>query len=166
MRRSLDSHEVTGRCGNVSQPGASEPCTPAVLPVYEVTRTGIEEHEARKLAKELKIPVEKLVLKDGVVSFVDPEKYLAVPIVRVEDAEIESTCRKATKNHHPDIPIEVRAIDFAALGKLEAHRPEEALKRTAAALEAAGLKPEHATPVVGHTVFKTVSTDEARALPL
>jgi len=57
----------------------------------------------------------------------------------------------------------VRAIDHAALQRLKALDPDEAFKLTSAALDSAGLTPEHATPVVGHTVFKTVSTAERTA---
>jgi hypothetical protein len=73
--------------------------------------------------------------------------------------------RRATTNRHPDTPIEVKAIDYAALGRLTPLSPEEALKLTSRALESAGLTPEHATPVVGHTVFKTVSTTSERGAP-
>jgi hypothetical protein len=160
-----DFRRVTGTCGNVGQSAAFEQCAEAFLPVYEVTGTGILEHESRKLAEALNIPMEKVVLRDGIALFVDPEKYLAVPMVGIANAEIESTCRKATKNHHPEIPIDVKAIDHAALGRLQSLAPAEALKRTSAALDSAGLTPEHATPVVGHTVFKTVSTDGEKGAP-
>lgn len=52
------------------------------LPVYEVASTGIEERHARKLADALGIPTEKVFLRDGVASFVDHAKYLAIPTVR------------------------------------------------------------------------------------
>jgi hypothetical protein len=137
-----------------------EPCSHARLSVYEVTGTGIDEGQARRLAEALGISAEKLVLRDGEASFVDPANYLAVPSVNVTDPEIVAARRDATENHYPEIPIEVRGIDHAALGRLSPPDPEDALQRTANALDSAGLAPEHATPVVGHTVFKTVSAGE------
>ena len=56
-----------------------------------------------------------------------------------------ATLRAATTNHHPEIPIVVRAIDHAALQRLKALDPDEAFKLTSAALDSAGLTPEHAT---------------------
>jgi hypothetical protein len=139
---------------------AHESCSHARLSVYEVTGTGIDEGQARRLAEALEISAGKLVLRDGEASFVDPVTYLAVPTVNITDPEIVAARRDATENHYPEIPIEVRAIDHAALGRLSPPSPEDALQRTADALESAGLTPEHATPVAGQTVFKTVSVGE------
>ncbi len=136
----------------------NEPCSETHLPVYEVTGTGIKEEQARILAEALKISTEKVLVRDGIAAFIDPANYLAVPIAPIGDPDIVTAHRRTTTNHHPDIPIEVQAIDYAALGRLMPLAPEHALKSTAAALELAGLTPEHATPVVGHAVFKTVST--------
>jgi hypothetical protein len=142
---------------------AHESCSHARLSVYEVTATGIDEGQARRLAEALGISEEKLVLRDGEASFVNPATYLAVPTVNITDPKIVAARRDATENHYPEIPIEVRAIDHAALGRLSPPSPEDALQRTADALESAGLTPEHATPVAGHTVFKTVSAGERPA---
>jgi hypothetical protein len=100
-------------------------------------------------------------------SFIDPENYLAVPTVVVTDPEIEAR-REATRNYYPEIPIEVKAIDHAkgTRGRMQPPGPKEALKLTSIALESAGLTPEHATPVVGHTIFKLFSTSENRATPV
>jgi hypothetical protein len=143
-------------CGNESSPGA-------YLPVYEVVGTGIEEEQAKRLAKALEVPLDKIFFREGIVHFVDPVEYLAVPTVPKVDNKTVATLRAATTNHHPEIPIVVRAIDHAALQRLKALDPDEAFKLTSAALDSAGLTPEHATPVVGHTVFKTVSTAERTA---
>ena len=143
----------------------ADPCSETYLPVYEVTHTGIAEEQARKLADALKIPREKLVVKDGLASFIDPENYLAVPTVTVTHSEILAARREATRNYHPEIPIEVNAIDHAALGRMQPPGLEEALKLTAAALESAALTPQHATPVVGHTTLKIVSTTANKGIP-
>jgi hypothetical protein len=142
-----------------------EPYSEAYLPAYEVADTGIGEKQARKLADALKIPVDKLVLQDGIASFIDPENYLAVPTVSVTHTETLAALREATRNYYPEIPIEVKAIDHAALGKIHPPGPEDALKLISVALESVGLTPEHATPVVGHTVFKTVSNTGNKGVP-
>src|ERR1700733_7501297 len=128
-------------CGNESSPGA-------YLPVYEVAGTGIEEEQAKRLAKALEVPLDKIFFRDGIIHFVDPVEYLAVPTVPKVDNKTVATLRAATTNHHPEIPIVVRAIDHAALQRLKALDPDEAFKLTSAALDSAGLTPEHATPVV------------------
>lgn len=135
------------------------------LPVYEVASTGIEERHARKLADALGIPTEKVFLRDGVASFVDHAKYLAIPTVPVTEPDLVAAHLKATKNHAPEIPIEVKGIDYEALSKLSPYCPKEALKTTLAALESAELTPASATPVVGHTVFKTVSKTDHKGVP-
>jgi hypothetical protein len=143
---------------------AREPHSQARLAVYEVTGTGIREDQARRLAEALGISAEKLVLRDGEAAFVDAA-YLAVPTVHVTDPEIVAAERDATENHYPEIPIEVRAIDYAALDRLSPPSLEDTLRSAADALQSAGLTPEHATPVAGHTVFKTVSVGEHPADP-
>lgn len=139
-------------------------CSDSYLPIYEVLGTGVEEAQARKLAEVLKIPPDKLNWRNGIASFIDPATYLAVPRVSVTDLQTVAAHRKTTKNHHPDIPIEISAIDLAALAKLSPLGRDDALKSFSRALESAGLTPEHATPIAGHTVFKVVTTESATAV--
>jgi Family of unknown function (DUF6345) len=145
----------------------SPSCEPTVtdLPVWEVVSTGIEEKDAMKLAEALDIPIEKIVLRDGVVSFIDPIKYLSIPTVPVNDPQIVAAHHKTTKNQAPEIPIEVKAIDYEALSQLSPHCPKEALKTTLEAFESTELIPANATAVVGHTVFKTVSKTGHKDVP-
>ena len=133
------------------------------LPVYEVTNVGIDELQAQKLAKALHIPGERLVVRNGIVSFVDSVNHLAVPLVPITDREAITVALKGTKNYFPQIPIEVKAIDYAALSKLSVLDSDEALKLASDALESAGLTPENAKPVIGHSVFKTVSKNAKEA---
>ena len=132
-------------------------CTEAELPTYTVSRTGIDEGQAHRLADSLRIEPQRLVWRKGLAAFVDAAKYLAVPTVSLADREIADQCRAATSNHYPDIPIDVRAIDYAALEGVRTMAAEDACARLESALEDAGAAPQHATAVVGHTVFKTVS---------
>ncbi len=130
--------------------------------LFQYTRSpsGITEEQAKRLAEGLKIPIDKMFLRDGIAAFVDPARYLSVPVVPIVNHEVADTKRRATTNHHPEIPIEVFAIDYAALDRLTPLDPEQALSSTLAALDAAGLlTPQHATPVVGNTVFKTVTSE-------
>ena len=134
-------------------------CTDTLLPVYRVVTTGIAKPQAHRLAEALKIPAKRLRWLDGEASFVDPDKYLAVPSVRIEDPDIVARFTQATTNHHPDIPIAVTGIDYAAL---ERHRPfaqDQALNKAADALGRAQLTPTSARPLVGHTTFITVAVD-------
>ena len=134
-------------------------CGESRLPVYRVVTTGIREPEARQLAEALRIPAADLLWRDGEASFVDRDKYLAVPSVAIEDPEIVARFTKATTNHHPEIPIAVSGIDYAALDRHVPFADDAALRSAAAALDGAGLTPASARPMVGHTVFTTVAID-------
>ena len=138
-------------------------CSATCLPVYEVAETGITEDQAHKLAAGLKIPADNMSVRHGIASFVDPARYLAVPSVAITDPDTVDAFRRTTTNHHPEIPIEISAIDYATLDRLTTLDQADALRATAAALDAAGLTPDHATPVVGHTVLTTVITDRDAA---
>jgi hypothetical protein len=132
-------------------------CAESRLPVYRVVTTGIQEQEARQLAGELRIPATELIWRDGEVSFVDRDTYLAVPMVEIEDPEVVARFTKATTNHHPEIPIAVSGIDYEALRRHVPFADDAALKRAADALDNAGLTPASARPMVGHTEFTTVT---------
>ena len=134
-------------------------CADTRLPVYRVVTTGIQESQAHQLAEALRIPVKRLRWLDGEASFVDRDKYLAVPSVRIEDPDIVTRFTNATTNHHPDIPIAVTGIDYAALERHAPFADHLALKAAAAALESARLTPASARPMVGHTEFITVAID-------
>jgi hypothetical protein len=135
------------------------------LPIYEVTSSGVEESFARKLADVLKIPGDKLLIQHGVASFHDPDNYLAVPSVTADEPDVVASLFEKTKNPTPETPLEGKAIDYRALSKLSALCPEDALDKTIAALAHARLTPHSATPVVGHTIFKTVSTRRHEGVP-
>jgi hypothetical protein len=51
----------------------------------------------------------------------------------------------------------VEGIDYKALSRISPHCPKQALQRTLAAFESVELTPAYTTPVISHTVFKTVS---------
>jgi hypothetical protein len=121
------------------------------LPVYRVAKTGIQEPQAHQLAEALRIPAKGLRWLDGEASFVDRDKYLAVPSVRIEDPDIVARFTEATTNRHPEIPVAVTGIDYAALERHMPFADDLAVRSAAAALENAGLTPASARPMVGHT---------------
>src|SRR5271169_4254020 len=92
--------------------------TARTLPVYQVVKSGASETEAAALAKQLHIPTEALVSAHGRVSFIDPEKYLAIPKAPVSDPETIRRLRDATKNKNPATDIRLTAIDVHALSEL------------------------------------------------
>jgi hypothetical protein len=134
-------------------------CSDSRLPVYRVVTTGIREPQARQLAEALRIPAGEMLWRDGEASFVDRDKYLAVPSVAIEDPEIVARFTKTTTNHHPEIPIAVAGIDYAALDRHVPFADDAALRSAAVALDSAGLTPASARPMVGHAVFTTVAID-------
>jgi hypothetical protein len=140
-------------------------CAGSRFQVYRVAKTGIQEPEARRLAEALRIPARGLRWLDGETSFVDRDKYLAVPRVRIEDPDIVARFTEATTNHHPEIPIAVTGIDYAALDRHVPFADDLALRSATAALESAGLTPASARPMVGHTVFITVAIGADGAEP-
>ena len=134
-----------------------ETCADTRLPVYRVATTGIQESQAHQLAEALRIPARRVRWLDGEASFVDRDKYLAVPSVRIEDRDIVARFTEATTNHHPEIPIAVTGVDYAALDRHVPFADDLALRSAADALENARLTPALARPMVGHTVFTTVA---------
>ena len=94
------------------------------------------------------------------MSFVDRHKYLAVPSIAIDQPETVERFTKATTNHHPEIPIALHGIDYAALERHQPLAPEVALRTAAEALVAVDLTPASARPIVGHTMFTTVSVDD------
>jgi len=133
------------------------------LPVYEVTRAGMGDVQARKLAGALNIPADRLLLRDGVVSFVDPNGYLFVPTVPVSDPAILEKLRATAAQERPETRLRLQAIDFAALEKLPVMGTETALKKTAEAFASAGLRLESAKPATGHAKFTATFTEASNA---
>jgi Family of unknown function (DUF6345) len=138
---------------------------PAVetLPLYEVTRTGLVEAQARKLAEAFGIPADGMILRDGVVSYVDGTGYLSVPTVDVDDTDVAARLRAMSATGGPDTRLRLQSIDFAALEKLSVMDDETALRKTAEAFASAGLRLEQARPVAANTKFSATFVDGTRA---
>jgi hypothetical protein len=131
----------------------------ASLPVYEVAKAGASDAEAAALADQLRIPAKALVSAGGLLSFVDPEKYLAIPAAAVDDPKVTDGLRDATENRDESRPIDMRAIDTAALATWPVLDARTALDSAARSLEASGLRPQFGTPAAGHTVLTLYSGD-------
>ena len=133
------------------------------LPVYEVTRAGYWDVQARKSAGALNIPADRLLLRDGVVSFIDPNGYLFAPTVPVSDPAVLERLRATAAQERPETRLRLQAIDFAALEKLPVMGTETALKKTAEAFASAGLRLESAKPATGHAKFTATFTEASNA---
>jgi hypothetical protein len=133
------------------------------LPVYEVTRTGLDQAQAARLAEAFGIPAAELVLRDGVVSYVDRDSYLSVPTTEVGDADLVERLRAMSAATNPDTRLQLKAIDFAALESLPVLGHEAALRKSAEAFASAGLRLESARPVAGSTTFTATFVDGDRA---
>jgi hypothetical protein len=133
------------------------------LPVYEVTRMGLDETHTRKLAEAFGIPVDEMILHDGVVSYVDRAGYLSVPTLDVSDPDITERLRAMSLTGGPDIRLRLQSIDLAVLEKLPVMDDETALRKSAEAFASAGLRPESARPVAGNTTFAVTFVDGSRA---
>ena len=123
------------------------------LPVYEVTRTGLDEAQARSLAKAYGIPAEELILRDGVVSYIDRAGFLNIPTTEVDDEDVVEKLRAMCATGNPDTRLHLRSIDFAALDSVPVLDHETALRRRTEAFASAGLRLESAKPVAGTTKF-------------
>jgi len=132
----------------------------ATLPVYEVTSAGLSSAQSTRLASALHLPAERFTLADGVAMSVDTNNYLHVPATALNDAVLVNQLRLSGGNDHPGIQLRPEVIDFDALGKLNVFDEDTALKTTAAAFDAAGLRLELAKPVAGHTKL-TITTIDA-----
>jgi len=133
--------------------------TSTTLPVYQVVKSGASETEAENLAKQLRVPAEFLVNAHGRVSFVDPEKYLAIPKAPITDSETIRRLRDATKNKNPATEIRLTAIDSHALSEWRVPEEKMAVDTITKALESSALQLQSATPTVGHNTLTMYSRD-------
>jgi hypothetical protein len=133
------------------------------LPVYEVTRTGLDEAQARRLATAFGIPEHELAVRDGVVSYVDRDRYLGLPSTELEDADVAEKLRGMSATANPDTRLHLKSIDLTALASLPVMDNEAALRKSGEAFASAGLHLESAHPVAGSTTFTASFVDGDRA---
>ncbi len=119
--------------------------------VYDVTGAPITRATAGHLAEALGLSPDKLLLGDGSVRFLDPEKFQAVPTRRVVDPALIGDLTEASEDKK-DLAFE--GIDFDGLRSLAVLPPDIAIDRFSRALRAAELLPANADPVPRHTLFE------------
>ena len=141
----------------------ANPGARATLPVFDVTQAGANSAQVEGLYESLGLPRDKdarIAEWHDVVSYVDPEHFLAIPTHAVTDSGRLEKLREMSRGELPDAAIRFDAIDFEALGKVTVLDPDSALKTAAAAFASAGIHLEAATPTVGNTVLTADYTDD------
>ena len=134
---------------------------PLKVPVWQVTQSGATYWQATQLANLLNIPTNMLAWSNGVISYIDPTNYMAVPgitVTNTSDPAISNLIAQ-TKNPNPAIPIRVQAIDFETLTNLLVLETNAAMDLTSNALADAGLYPQYGAPAAGHTVLTAFVTN-------
>jgi hypothetical protein len=157
----LDTNDYASASDSVSLIVTNSTNINLFLPVYQVTQAGATFSQATTLAASLNIPSNMLGYTNGMVSFVDPTNYMAVPTItltNLSDPTISNLVAQ-TKNPYPPIPIGVQAIDFATLTNQPVFDTNAALALTSNALGVAQLNPQFGTSVTGHTVFTAFVTN-------
>src|ERR1035441_540348 len=101
---------VVSAIGGAEWPAAAQ--SNVYLPVYRVTQSGATISQGTNLARHLNIPLTQLSQSNGVVSFIDPTNYLAVPTIPITDSTVISNLLAVTRNQYPAIPIKVQQVDF------------------------------------------------------
>ncbi|HLK15014.1 MAG TPA: hypothetical protein VKT78_09425, partial [Fimbriimonadaceae bacterium] len=122
----------------------------SVLPVYRITKPGVDRAAVSKLESTLNMRMVENPTR-GHVTLLDPKRFLALPMMEAKESDETKRLRAATQNKNPQIPIDMRSIDLAALGKVTAFDEKSALASASRFLEEAGLKPQFGTPMIGHT---------------
>jgi hypothetical protein len=134
------------------------------LPVYSVVRAGALPAQAAILASRLNIPAGAFVLTNGEMRFLDPGSFLAAPVLPVTDPVVRSNLLADTVNKVPGLPIRFEQLDFAALNSLTVPGSNTAVAAFSMALDAAGLVPQSATPLVTHTMLSAFYTNGGGAV--
>ncbi|MGA2017791.1 MAG: DUF6345 domain-containing protein [Opitutaceae bacterium] len=145
-------------CGCMTRPTAESGKSPS-LPVYEIVKSGASATEVAALADQLKIPVKSLVASGGLVTFVDPGKFLATPAAQVTESELTQRLRAATRNKDVSRPIGLGAIDTSSLNSWRVFDPRQASDTFGRALSASGLEPQFGIPAIGHAQLTLYSKD-------
>ena len=124
----------------------------ASLPIYAIVKNGASSAEAQKLASVLEIKAERLVDKNGIVDFVDPNRYQFVPTEQLGAGEPDED-KQATV---------LEAFNFEALKEVQAPEGKEVEALLTEALQGTQLFPGDQfgiLPVLSHSEFKAVSVE-------
>jgi hypothetical protein len=139
---------------------------PTFLPVYQVTQSGATLPQALSLANLLHVPTNSLVVTNGLVSYIDPSNWMAVPYITVTASNNPaiSNLIAETINPIPTNPITIRAFDFATISNLSVFDTNVALNSFSNALAASGLAPQLGTLASGHDYFYAFATNEDQSV--
>lgn len=130
---------VHGRVPGTGTTTGTDASTADTVPVYDVVGTGVGSERFEALVGELSerfgADPDLFAFDDGVVQYVDPERYRNVPTERVAAA------RDGTGDERPDSDSDP-ALDFAAIEAMpEPPDPDEVADRFADALQSADALP-------------------------
>ncbi|MBF0441417.1 MAG: hypothetical protein HQK54_05895 [Oligoflexales bacterium] len=139
-------------CGEERQYQNLDSQSRAALPVLTVTKHGVEENEAIKLAQLLKISQTKgLIDANRVMGFVSPDLYQYIPVKTIGEGKPDEDQNATT----------LQSIDLAALGKITVIDQSRAIGIYTAALKEAGLIPSDILAVASkgsNSSFQAVNT--------
>ena len=142
----------------------TNPAAASTLPVYRVVQYGASPSQATTLAQSMGIDPTLLVssyLSNGVISFIDPTNFVAVPTVPITDPVVISNLSANTLNPYPPIPILYQQINFGALSNTTVLGTNAALTSASAALANANLIPQLGTPMVTHSTLNAFYTNSS-----
>lgn len=141
-------------------------CSPPVdLPVLNVIDVGIDPKQAQDLAEFLKIPPEKLIIEQGhPLLFIDPQKFLAIPTLPVQDEGLIKELLEQTEQDG-ESPIVFEALDERSLREIVPVPPQAAAAALFETLKKAGVSLGSGQPETSHTLFELVDTQGSLLLP-
>ncbi|SPE60724.1 hypothetical protein SBV1_480007 [Verrucomicrobia bacterium] len=145
---------------DISVVGQSGTQTNLYLPVYQVAKAGASLSQAQSLAHYLNVPADRLVVSNGLVSFIDPTNWLNIPTVAETDPTVISGLEAVTRNQDPSIPLSFQRVDFQALNNRPVFDTNTAVAVFSNALSGAYLVPAslyngfiYGIPVTSFTLF-------------
>lgn len=127
----------------------NEPCPPP-QPVFEVTAVGATPEAAVAVAEALGLPTSDILMEDGSLLYIDPEKFQAVPTKPAEfvpDTEEDGQETVA------------EAFDFDALMEMQVYDEGAALGRSLAAAQVLTIT-DVAMPSADHSMFEWTMDDQ------
>lgn len=98
---------------------AEEEQAPTNLPIYEVVETGATASQAAALAKRLGIRSSEIVSPGGVIEFVDPNRFLALPEEKAPESPLLDRVIEATRNKDTQRKITPTILNARAIGELQ-----------------------------------------------
>ena len=129
------------------------------LPVYNVTKSGLNEREAALLAEVggFKIQEGGFNSSDGIFDYADGETFQFLPTKPLGDGKPDEDA----DGNNGQQPPQLEAFDFDEIAKIEPTPRGEALQLAEELFEKVDLKPGNAKPVATHTRFEAVDVKGA-----